>query len=214
MRFKLAFVLISFFVVEGILTHVQLHDASRRSALPGNADLIVCMAFSDDRADRAVELLGQGGGRKIVATTRQTYDALLERRVRREQVILLAPDAETTYQEGVLLRKYLQDSRSARVLVVSDGVHLFRVGWTLDHLFQKDTHRFWLFASDRRPTSLSSWNERLQLKSRVYELIAVVYYWLGHGVFGIEKNPFWIDAVKELFVSDTCVIPSSVFSIS
>lgn len=203
MYLKLMFVIVFFCAMAGYMAYKKFDDAVRQTALPGTVDLIVCMAYSDDRADRAVALLNQGYGQKIVATTKQTHDALLDRRVRRELLVLLAPDAKTTYQEGVLLRKYLQNSRPARVLVVSDGVHLFRVHWTLDHLFRKNSHSFWFLASDRFHTSYSSWKERLQLKSVGYELAAVVYYWFGHGLFGIEENPPWIDTAKKIRLFQT-----------
>ena len=172
----------------GYLAYKKFDDEVRQAPLPKGADLIVCMAFSDDRADRAVALLKEGYGRKIVATTKQAHDALQKRGLGSEQLLRLDPEAQSTYQEGLLLRRYLQNSGPTRIVVVSDGVHLFRVHWTFTHLLHKGGHRFWFVASGQDETPVFSWKTVGKVKSFAYELAAVLYYWFVYGLCGIEDS--------------------------
>lgn len=194
---KISFIIISFVAAAGYLVVQYCHGEVGQSSIPVAADLVVCMAFSDERADRTVALLNQGYAQKVIATTQQTYDALLKRQVGNDRVILLAPGAETTYQEAKLLWRYLKNSPSKRILVVSDGVHLSRVHWTIDQFFGDNFHQFWFISSDSSQFSRLQWNENTKMVVQLYELTAIIYYWIGHGLFGMEDNPVWIDAAKK-----------------
>ena len=175
-------------ILAGYWIYATFDDEVRRAPLPKGADLIVCMAFSDQRAERAVALLNQGYGRKIVATTKQAYDGLQKRGVGGEQLLSLDPEAHSTYDEGVLLRRYLRSSGPARIVVVSDGVHLFRVHWTFTHLLHQGGHSLWFVPSGQDEAPVLSWKTVGKVRSFAYELVAVVYYWFVYGLFGAE-NP-------------------------
>ncbi|MDK9708669.1 MAG: YdcF family protein [Desulforhopalus sp.] len=196
---KISFIIIFFVAAAGYLVFRCCHGAVGQSSIPAVADLVVCMAFSDERADRTVALINQGYAQKVIATTQQTHDALLKRQVGNDRLILLAPSAQTTYQEAKLLWCYLQNSPSKRILVVSDGVHLSRVHWTIDHFFRDNSHQFWFVSSDSPQSSRLQWIENAKMIAQLYELAAIIYYWFGHGLFGLEDNPVWIDAAKKSF---------------
>ena len=205
MYLKISFVIISFFAASGYLVFRYCHGEVGQSSIPVAADLIVCLAFSDERADRAVALLNQGYAQKIIATTQQTYDALLKRQVGNNRLILLAPGAATTYQEAKLLWHYMSKKKKKKILVVSDGVHLSRVHWTIDHFFRNNFHQFWFISSDGSQSSSLHWIENTKIIVKLYELTANFYYWIGHGLFGMEDNPVWVDAVKKsVFFKELC----------
>lgn len=189
--------ILSLFMAVGYFFYRNFDATFSQNTEPAAADLIVCLAFSDNRVDRAVSLLNEGYGKKIVATTIQTYAALQQRQVRKDQLILLTPDAQTTYQEGILLRNYLKNSTAKKILVVSDAIHLFRVQWTMNHFFKEGLYHFSFISSESPRDSSVQWGDVLRLKVILYEAPAVFYYWFVHGVLGIEDNPLWIDTAKK-----------------
>ncbi|MBU1564290.1 MAG: YdcF family protein [Proteobacteria bacterium] len=202
MYFKIFFISLLIIAPVGYVALRNVEDTLPQVSGQVAADLIVCLAFSDDRVDRAVALLREGYGKKIVATTSETYAALLQHQVGKDQLVLLAPDAQTTYQEGLLLNRFLQNSPPEKILVVSDAIHLFRVKWTLSQSIKNASHHFW-YISCELPRSLSSWRgDGYNLRGIFYEFSAIAYYWFAHGLFSIEDNPLWIESAKKQLFSD------------
>ena len=128
----------------------------------------------------------------------QTHAALKVRLLGNAQIILLSGDAKTTYQEGVLLHEFLENSSGKKILVVSDVYHLYRVQWTMNHFFKETPHHFVYIASSPEYHSDFWWEDSIKRKAILYELSAILYYWVVYGLMGVDNSQIWIKRIKEL----------------
>lgn len=171
-----------------------------QSSDPVYSDLIVCLSYNHMRLDRAVALLKEGYGKKIIATTEITYLNLLKRQLLPEQMVMLPSSGTNTYEEGILLKAYLLENNYKKILIVSDPYHLYRVRWTIEHLFQDSPYQFTYIASFTRQSKGFWWNNKDSRYAVLRELPSIIYYWLGHGVLGLDKNPKWVGTLKMWYI--------------
>ncbi len=193
---RILFVTLLLIVVGGFFSFRNIPTWLDRSAEPIYSDIIVCLSYNPARLDRAISLLHKGYGKKIVATTKITYTNLKKRQVPEEQIVMLASSGTNTYEEGLLLQKYLQNNPYDRILFISDPYHLYRVQWTMEHLFKNAAERFSYVAAVPRDRDVFWWDTPLSRREVLREIPSIIYYWLGHGVLGLKHNPVWVDAVK------------------
>jgi uncharacterized SAM-binding protein YcdF (DUF218 family) len=175
--------------------------------VPGKVDVVICLDGSNDRTNKAVLLLHEGFAEKVVVTTDTTYQEMLLKKVSSDKILKADWSAKTTYREGLLLKTVLNGKvRSA--LVVSDPFHLFRVKWTLRHIFPDDSIAFTFISSDAPSLQGFWWSN---LNSRLFvlsELPKIVYYWFWHGLLGIVEDPQWaidLERAYMVFVRDVFV---------
>ena len=168
--------------------------------IPGKADIIICLDGSSDRINKAVLLLQEEFAEKIVVTTDATYQELLKQKVDPDSILRAGQTAKSTYEEGLLLKKLLQGSGYQSALVVSDPYHLYRVKWTLRHIFADDAISFSFISSDA-PSLQGFWwsNERSRLFV-LSELPKIVYYWIWHGLLGIAEDPEWATDLERVYM--------------
>jgi uncharacterized SAM-binding protein YcdF (DUF218 family) len=167
---------------------------------PGRPELIVCLGGSSERLDKAAELWHQGLADRVLATSRGVYRELLARRV--DPAGLIAPpwSATSTYEEGLLLRALLPKGCRSLV-VISDPYHLFRVRWTMRHLFAGVDCHFSYLGSDFSPPPNLWWKEPHSRLFVFSEIPKILYYWSWHGVLGIVEDPDWAHHLYRLYMA-------------
>ncbi len=180
----------------GTLLFYNMDTLLDRSSKPVPSDIIVCLSYNPTRLDQAISLLQKGFGKKIIATTEITYLNLKKRQMADEQIVMLAPSGTNTYEEGLLLQKYLQNSPQVRIVFISDPYHLYRVQWTMKHLFENAAERFSYVAAVPRNPEVFWWNSLPSRREVLREIPSIIYYWLGHGLLGLNHNPEWVDTIK------------------
>ena len=55
--------------------------------VPSKADVIICLAGSDDRINKAVWLLGEGLAEKVAVTTDAAYQEMLKKKVSPDKIL-------------------------------------------------------------------------------------------------------------------------------
>lgn len=156
----------------------------------GKADIVICLDGSSDRIKKAVLLMQEGLTERMVVTTDATYREMLRNKISPDKILKAGWSAESTYGEGLLLKEIL-DEKVKSAMVVSDPFHLYRVKWTLGHIFPDDSIAF-AFVSSDAPSLQGFWWSNA--KSRLFvlsELPKIVYYWIWHGLLGIVEDPQW-----------------------
>ncbi len=197
---KILLVLLGITVAGGTLFFKNIGAWLDQSSEPIYSDLIVCLSYNPMRLDRAVTLLKKGYGRKVIATTEITYTNLLKQQLLPEQMVMLPSSGTNTYEEGLLLKAYLQKNNYSKILLVSDPYHLYRVRWTIEHLFRNSPYQFNYMASFSRKTNGFWWNNSDSRRAVLRELPSILYYWFGHGLLGLQKNPVWVGEFKRRYL--------------
>ena len=162
----------------GYLLFLNLGGLLTATDTVGKADLVISTNGSPGPLAKAVELYHQGCGERLLATIGESYRMMVGRGVAPEGIVRASRSADSSYEEGLLIRELLAGGEVASALVVSDPFHLLRVKWTLHHLFAGVTPRF-LFVSSDAPEFKGFWwdnhHSRLFVLS---EIPKIVYYWL------------------------------------
>jgi uncharacterized SAM-binding protein YcdF (DUF218 family) len=171
------------------------------------AEVVVCLAERNSRMDKAISLLQRGLAGKIVVTTDATYQDMLYKKVSPDKILKADWSAESTYEEGLLLKDIL-DEKIQSVIVVTDPFHLYRAKWTFRHIFSNKYTVFSFISSDE-PSLQGFWwsnpNSRLFVLS---ELPKIVYYWIWHGLLGVVEDPQWaldFERVYMTFIKDVFI---------
>ncbi len=198
---KILFSILIFCVAVGYFSFRNIGSWLDQSTIPVNSDIIVCLADDPMRIDKAVSLLTKGYGKQIIATTQATYSRLLKKQIGPEQMVMLPSSGTNTYEEGLLLKTYLQTNPHEKILVVSNPYHLYRVRWTFTHLFKNTSNHFSYVSSVPRGSLGFWWNDHSSRRAVLRELPSIIYYWVGHGVLGLQENPAWIGKVKSQYLA-------------
>jgi hypothetical protein len=61
--------------------------------------------------------------------------------------------------------------------------------------------KFWMIlATDFCESSSNWWKDRRKRREILYELPAILYYWLAYGLLGIESDPIWMPQIKKQYL--------------
>jgi len=167
---------------------------------PRAADLIITTSGSPGRIAKAALLLRQGYAERVLVTTEESYRLMVGLGVSPEKVVRASWSADSTYEEGLLIRELLAGPGSASALVVSDPFHLLRVKWTLHHLFAGDAPRFFFVSSDAPEFQGFWWDNQHSRLFVLHELPKLVYYWFWHGMLGFVDDPPWALRLERMYV--------------
>lgn len=170
-----------------------------KSAQPHPADIIVCISGNVTRVQKCVDLLGKGYASKIAVTTEAAYRSFLRYNISPDMLLKADWSADSTYEEGLLLNSMLGDSYET-ALVITDSFHLYRVKWTLNNCLSQGGVDFTFLSTDKDWRSESWWQQK---ESQIYvlsELPKIIYYWIWHGILGIEKDPFWAKGLETWYL--------------
>lgn len=189
------------FMLSGYLLFLNLGGLLTASDSVERADLIITTSGSTGRIARAAELLRQGYGSRVLVTTAESYSLLVGRGVAPERIVRAPWSADSTYEEGLLIRELLAGEDVASALVVSDPFHLLRVKWTLRHLFTGETPRFLFVSSDTPEFKGFWWDNHYSRLFVLSELPKIVYYWLWHGLLGRVEDPDWAINLERLYMT-------------
>ncbi len=171
-----------------------------QSTTPVYSDVIICLSYDSMRIDKAVSLLKKGYGEKIIATTKISYTHLLKEHIKPEQIVMPPSSGTNTYEEGLVLKEYLKQQPAKRITVVSNPYHLYRVRWTFTHLFKTTDYQFTYVSSIPREALGFWWDNSRSRKAVLRELPSIIYYWVGHGLLGLQKDPAWIANIKSHYL--------------
>jgi uncharacterized SAM-binding protein YcdF (DUF218 family) len=170
---------------------------------PQQSDIVICLGggVSDDRIKKAIQLLENGFAGSIMATTNGAYQQILQKNIPPEKILKANRPVESTYHEGLSIQQVLLEGHYTSALVVSDPYHLYRVKWTMTHTLGTGSPHF-SFISSEAPSLDGFWwqNE----KGRIFvlsEIPKIVYYWIWHGILGIEDDPAWATGMEQQYVA-------------
>jgi uncharacterized SAM-binding protein YcdF (DUF218 family) len=191
-------------VLAGYMLFLNLGGLLTVCDAPGKTELIISTSGAPGRIAKAAELLRLGYGERVLVTTAVSYGLMVSRGVAPEKILRASWSAESTYQEGLLIKELLAGRGYTSALVVSDPFHLFRVKWTLRHLFAGDGLRFLFISTDSSEYRGFWWDNRSSRLFVLSELPKIVYYWIWHGLLGIADDPPWALELEWMYLKLIC----------
>ena len=167
---------------------------SSPSEVPAPADIILVLG-SPERIKKAESLYEERYSHHIFLTIPELLQSFPQSSISSGNITVPSWRPKTTYQEALAFKEYLQDHPLRSAIIVTDPYHLYRVSWTFEHVFKKYAVKF-TYVSTRPQSALGFWwkdiNDRIFVLT---EIPKVLYYWVYHGLFGIETDPQWtVDA--------------------
>jgi len=179
---------------------------------PEKAELIICLNGDQARLPKAVELFKQGVANHILVTSSSMRQFILRQGVPETAVTALSGPNSSTYEEARSAVQYMGGHKVRYAVVVSDSYHLYRARWTFERLKESQTFQFSYAAANPISENRQWWSDRKSRKFVLNEIPKVVYYWVGHGLLGIETDPHWVNAAESWYnkflnhiVSTTCL---------
>ncbi len=165
---------------------------------PGKADIIICLNGDKDTVPKAVELFKEGHADRILVTYVETGELITALGVPEEAVLSLNSRPESTYEEALGAVDLMEREQFHSAIIVSGPFHMRRVNWTFDHL-----------ADDSMSMSYTTyealwangfwWDDTRSRQTALRELPKIIYYWVGHGLFGITRDPPWFTTVERWY---------------
>lgn len=184
---------------------------------PEVADLIVCLNGNKERINKAAELYKDGGAGHILVTSSSMRRIILAHGVPETAVTAVGGPHNSTYEEARSIVLYMREQNVRSALVISDGYHLYRARWTFELLKGSQTFQFSFTAADQISENRLWWREKASRRFVLNEIPKVAYYWIGHGLLGIEDDPQWINAAESWynkFLNHIVSTPHKQFPIS
>ncbi len=185
------FLILVFLLLGGYLFFLNIGNWLNISEAPFETDVILCLSGNGDRIIKSAFLLDNGYAGKIMITTAASMSLAQKEQVAFENIIVPESFATSTFEEALNAKKLLQTGRFKSVMIISDPYHMYRVKWTFDHVYKNVPIKLSYVATDPTWAQGFWWDKK---RSRFFvcsELPKILYYWLGHGLFGIEKDPEW-----------------------
>ena len=165
-----------------------------RSDLPQKADVIICSG-GPERIKKAINLYHQGFATNIIFTVIKNKEPLLQQGVNFKD-ITIAPGPTTTYQEALAVVPLLHKGKNRSALIVTDSFHLYRVRWTFYHVLNNSSIHLLFISTDLAWIKDLWWKDRMSRFYVISEVSKIVYYWMIHGLLGIEEDPPWAIELK------------------
>lgn len=165
---------------------------------PVHADVIVVLG-SPERLAKGEELYKEKFASRIFISIPEYITSLGEEGGRPKNITVPKWCPQTTYQEALAFAEYLRNHPAQSAIIVTDPYHQYRVKWTFEHVFRNAQIKF-NYVSTRPKTTLGFWWN--DMNSRIFvltEIPKVLYYWLYHGVLGLESDPEWTVALKKWY---------------
>ncbi|NOZ38209.1 MAG: YdcF family protein [Gammaproteobacteria bacterium] len=191
-------VLAAFFIF-GWIGYLNIGHWLSLDEAPHSANAIICLASGNGRQEKSISLLSAGFADKIMATTDKTYIGLINKKINKNDLVRPEKNATTTYEEALFLKRKIIDLNIKSALIVSDPFHLYRVRWTFTHVYKNIPVRFFYISTDPTWAKGFWWDNS---RSRVFvllELTKIPYYWIVHGIFGLDHDPAWVVVVKRWY---------------
>jgi uncharacterized SAM-binding protein YcdF (DUF218 family) len=186
-------------LIAGGLFFLNIGDWLTASEEPEKADLIVCLNGSKERIKKAAELYNEGGASHILVSSSSMRRIILAHGVPETAVFALSGTHNSTYEEARHILQFMGTRKVQSAVVVSDGYHLYRARWTFETLKDSRTVQFIYTAADQISENRYWWRDKTSRKFVLTEIPKVVYYWIGHGLLGIEKDPRMINAAESWY---------------
>lgn len=187
--------------VSAYMVFLNIGDWLSISDPPQKADIIICLSGTPDRITKSAQLYQMGLAAKIMVMNRIDYQLMLKQNISPKNILEASWLIESTYQEGIAINRLLSGKDYTSALVVSDPYHLYRVKWTLQQTLKNNAPRI-SFISSNAPSLDGFWWKND--KSRIFvlsEIPKIVYYWIWHGMLGIEDDPAWATVMERKYVA-------------
>jgi uncharacterized SAM-binding protein YcdF (DUF218 family) len=165
---------------------------------PVRVDVIVVLG-TPERIAKAVQLYKEKFSSRIFLTISEYVNYWGEQGNRPETITVPKWQPQTTYQEALAFKEYLQNQQIDSAIIISDPYHNYRVKWTFQHVFRKSKVKFTYVSTRPKDTLGFWWND---MNSRLFvltEIPKVLYYWIYHGVLGFETDPEWAIDLKNWY---------------
>jgi uncharacterized SAM-binding protein YcdF (DUF218 family) len=184
----------------GFLVFAQIGNWLAVADEPAHVDMIICLSGSQERIDKAAQLIHQGFADRILVTHTDVHRMLLAQHVSPEKIIAPSWKVRSTYQEGLLVHDFVERNYRS-FMVVSDPYHLYRVRWTMRHHFGDLDSNFIFVASEAVGPPGFWWSTQDGRRYVLSEVPKIFYYWLWHGLLDNDVNPPWALEVKDLYLA-------------
>lgn len=186
-------------ITGGAIFILNIGDWLTYSEEPEKADLIICLNGNKDRIKKAVELLNQGIAGHILVTSSSMRDVIVAQGVPETAIKVYSGKYNSTYEEATGAVQFMVGQEMSSAVIVSDGYHLYRARWTFERLKKSNAIEFSYTASGPMFGNREWWRDTQSRKFVLNEIPKVAYYWIGHGLLGIETDPQWINATESWY---------------
>lgn len=162
------------------------------------SDVIVILG-SPERIAKGGELYREKFSSRIFLSIPEYLNYFGEQGARPANIAVPNWRPQTTYQEALAFAEYIQKDPVDSAIIVTDPYHQYRVKWTFEHVFRNAGITF-TYVSTQPAATLGFWWE--DMNSRMFvltEIPKVLYYWLYHGLLGIETDPEWTIDLKKWY---------------
>jgi len=167
---------------------------------PQTAEVIWVLGISSERYAHAVDLFGQGYGKRLVMsletyqapllfrsdTVQTNIDAILayarQHGVPAQAMTFL--QAENTYQEALQARDYFKDNHIQSALIVSSPAHMRRAAMIFNRVVGNGVKlTFNAVPLPQSDFKTDWWRDRFSLGRVIYEYLSLVYYYVAYVMF-------------------------------
>jgi uncharacterized SAM-binding protein YcdF (DUF218 family) len=184
--FPLAWGIARFLIVKSPLQEADAIVVLSGSAAYKERTRHAAAVFNAGRAPRIILTNDhQKGGWSTTAQDNPYYfemeqEELVHCGVPRERIIVLKEPVDGTYEETILLRRYVESEKIQSILVVTSAYHSRRAWWTLRRVFNGSSVSVGLEPVDtgfQTPRPSTWWFHLRGWKAVPTEYVKLIYYW-------------------------------------
>jgi uncharacterized SAM-binding protein YcdF (DUF218 family) len=184
----------AWYIANQLIVNSELDYADELVILGGSSTYL-------ERTNLAAELFREGRVSKILLTDdglpsgwstklqrnpfffERAIEELEEKGVPRSRIEVLSPVVNSTYDEAILIHKYVEDHKIKSLIIVTSAYHSRRARWIFRKVFQGSQTRIGLnpvSTGQQTPTTYSWWIYTDGWRLVIGEYLKSIYYWLKY----------------------------------